>query len=64
MIPEGHRLPVKQQQVLDLTSQGKNLKEIAEELGMAMGTVKAHRYVARLKLGEDRYRKIVFRNAP
>lgn len=56
-------LSPRQQEVMQLTSQGKNLLEIAAALNMAVATVKAHRLTARKVLGESLYRKMVYLNA-
>jgi len=56
-------LSPRQQEVMLLTSEGMNLREIAAALDMAVATVKAHRLTARKVLGESLYRKMVFRNA-
>lgn len=57
------QLPPTQRAVLFQASTGKTNAEIAEALGMAVKTVKAHKYVARKVLGDAGFRKAIFRNA-
>ena len=58
---EYRRLTPRQRTVLRLTAEGKSMKEIGRIIGLAEGTVKAHRCVVRQVLGADQYRRYVFR---
>jgi DNA-binding NarL/FixJ family response regulator len=56
-------LTARQQEVIQLASQGKCQKEIARELGITVKTVKAHVFIARKVVGHEMVKKMIFRNA-
>lgn len=55
-------LTPQQRAVMFQLSTGKNVGEVAAALGLALSTVKHHKYLARLKLGPEGYRRAVYRN--
>jgi len=61
--PEYSRLTQRQKTVLRLTAEGMCMKDIGRTMGVATGTVKAHRCVIRQVLGADQYRRYVYRGA-
>jgi DNA-binding CsgD family transcriptional regulator len=57
-------LSARQQEILRLLSLGRSNKEIAEQLGLATGTVKQHMYALFRKLGVSNRTMAVVRGAP
>ena len=55
-------LSPRQQEVLHLLSQGKQLKEIARELDIAIPTVKSHKFIIKKIIGPELWRKSIYLN--
>lgn len=56
-------LTPRQQEIMHLTSKGMCRKEIAQALGISLGAVINHRYYVRKIVGDEHYRRMVYRNA-
>ncbi len=56
-------LTLRQREMLALLSIGMTLKDAATVMGINYGTAKRHKFELVARMGKDRFRKAVFRNA-